>query len=193
MSKGEVVWFCPPSPLTSRDLVLFWLLGQQIPKANFPLWCCSVVVSLSYWNSAHFLSLLPPPPKKMYKIFTLHLPVLLPPPSSLQASSAAQDGKIMKHSSLKIESISSASNHSDSLSWGVTCSKTLDSMFKNKPQLLQEAISGSIWGHSTPYPNTLKLLNDAEWLQSSSVYTLHLPSSTHDSNQQGRQGTKVAR
>lgn len=106
-----------------------------------------------------------------------HLPVLLPPPSSLQASSAAQNGKIIKRSSLKIESTSSASNHSDSLSWGVTRREALDSMFKNNLQLLQEAISGSIWGHPTPHPDTLKLLNDAEWLQSSSVYTLHPPSS----------------
>lgn len=120
--------------------------------------------------------------RKWKNIFRLHLPVLLPPPSWLQASSAVQNGNIIKHSPLKMESTSSASNHSDSLSWGVTRREPLDSMFKNNLQLLQEAISGSIWGHSTPHPNTLKLLHDAEWLQSSSGYTLHPPCSAQDSN-----------
>lgn len=50
-------------------------------------------------------------------------------------------------------------------------------MFKNNLRLLRGAISGSFWGHSTPHPDTLELLNDAEWLQSSSVYNPHSPSS----------------
>lgn len=81
--------------------------------------------------------------------------------------SAAQDRQRKKHSSsLKIENISSASNHSDSLSWAVTLSEAFDLTFKNKLQL-QPAILGSTWSHSTPHSDTLKLLNDAEWLKSS--------------------------
>lgn len=142
------VWFCSgysgskSQKLISPSDVAQWLFLEVIEAllSSPPLLGCIPLTKRKYF---YHCSVCP--------CCFLHLHHYMHPP----LLSAAQDRQRKKHSLLKIENISSASNHSDSLSWGVTLSEAFDSTFKNKLQL-QPAILGSTWGHSTPHPETIK-------------------------------------